>query len=508
MIKNFKWLLLVSLTFVACSKSDDTTAVSNSSDGLPLTAGSANFSNYVALGDSFAAGYSDGALFIEGQKGSYPAILAQQFTQVGGGPFTTPFMNDNVGGFAGLASLGLGPRLAFFGFYTDPSPLAGLPIVNPISASSTTDITNHLTGSYNNMGVPGAKCIHMNYPGYASANPYFGRFASSATATIIDDATNQTPSFFSLWIGGNDVLSYAISGGTGTDQTGNLNPATYGSNDITDPNVFSSVYNTLITKLTANGAKGLVINIPYIASIPYFTTVPYNHIPLDAPNAAHLNGATAYGAYNAGIVQAFNYLVSNNLITRDAADAEIAKRTINFHAGSDNAVVIMDEYLTDLTAINPGLISMRQATPEDFIVLPASSFIGTKVNGDATKINGITVPLADKWVLSKNEVAQIKTATDAYNVTIQSLATSKGLAFVDSKAILNNVANGQYIANGFKMTSSYLTGNSFSLDGIHASPRGYALIANECLKAINTAYGSNLKAVDLGNYRILFPASL
>ena len=52
MIKNFKWLLLVSLTFVACSKSDDTTVVSNSSDGLPLTAGSADFSRYVSLGNS------------------------------------------------------------------------------------------------------------------------------------------------------------------------------------------------------------------------------------------------------------------------------------------------------------------------------------------------------------------------------------------------------------------------------------------------------------------------
>jgi hypothetical protein len=44
MIKNFKWLLLVSLTFVACN-SDDAVVVSNSSDGLPLTAGVANFQN-------------------------------------------------------------------------------------------------------------------------------------------------------------------------------------------------------------------------------------------------------------------------------------------------------------------------------------------------------------------------------------------------------------------------------------------------------------------------------
>jgi hypothetical protein len=54
MIKNFKWLLLVSLTFVACN-SDDAVVVSNSSDGLPLTAGVANFSKYVALGNSLTS---------------------------------------------------------------------------------------------------------------------------------------------------------------------------------------------------------------------------------------------------------------------------------------------------------------------------------------------------------------------------------------------------------------------------------------------------------------------
>lgn len=501
MIKNFKWLLLVAITITACSKSEDTVDT-NSSDGLPLTSGSADFSKYVALGDSFAAGYSDGALFIESQKGAYPNILAQQFALVGGGDFKTPFMADNIGGLLLGGFQIQGPRLYFNG--SGPVPVAGPP---------TTEIANHLAGSFNNMGIPGAKSFHLLASGYGNiagvvsgqANPYYARFASSASASIIDDAINQTPSFFSLWIGGNDVLSYAISGGTGTNQTGNLNPATYGPNDITDPNVFASVYNTLITKLTANGAKGLVVNVPYITSIPYFTTVQHNVVPLDAATSTQLNGATGYGAYNAGIVQAFAYLVSNNLMTQANADAEIAKRTINFHAGSDNAVVIMDKDLTDLTTINSALISMRQATSEDFIVLPASSFIGTKVGGNPLYVNGVTVPLEDKWVLSKNEASQVKTATDAYNVTIQSLSVSKGLAFVDSKAILNQVANGGYIANGFTMTSAYVKGNSFSLDGIHASPRGYALIANECLKAINLAYGSNLKVVDLGKYRTLFP---
>ena len=92
MIKNFKWLFLVSLTFVACNNDDEIIVEE------PVSAGTANFAKYVALGDSFAAGYSDGALFIEGQKGAYPNVLSQQFAAAGGGAFTTPLMADNVGG--------------------------------------------------------------------------------------------------------------------------------------------------------------------------------------------------------------------------------------------------------------------------------------------------------------------------------------------------------------------------------------------------------------------------
>ena len=45
-----------------------------------------------------------------------------------------------------------------------------------------------------------------------TANPYFVRFASSATTSVIADFISQKPTFFSLWIGNNDVLLYALAG--------------------------------------------------------------------------------------------------------------------------------------------------------------------------------------------------------------------------------------------------------------------------------------------------------
>lgn len=478
MKNNFKWLLWVSLTFVACND-EETLTVDN-----PVTAGTADFSNYVALGDSFAAGYSDNALFKAGQQNGYPNIMAQQFAAAGGGGFNTPFMaDDNVGGFSsgGVQMPQFPSRLYFNG--SAPVNVTGV---------SGTAITDRLSGSFNNMGIPGAKCIHLGFSGYAAANPYFGRIASATSATVIQDAIAQNPTFFSLWIGGNDVLGYATNGGVPSSQ----DPVN--GNDITPPATFDAVYNGLVSQLVAGGRKGVVANLPYVSTLPYFTTVPYNPVKLDAATANVLNGANGFGAYNAGI----QFALANKLISSE----EAALRTIVFRAAPDNAVVMIDSYLTDLSGFN--LPSYRQATNKDLLVLPSRSFIGTFVGGNPSAVNGVSVPLADNWVLSKEEITEVKMATDAYNVTILAAANANQLAFVDSKQLMDKIASPTgYVFGSYTMKATYVTGGSFSLDGIHPSPRGYALIANAFLDAINLKYGATLKKVDAKDYQILYPKS-
>jgi hypothetical protein len=479
MIKNFKWLLLISLTFAACNNDDENAAPVE----VPITSGTASFAKYVALGDSFAAGYSDGALFKKGQEGSYVNILSQQFTLAGGGAFTIPLMVDNTGGFSsgGFQIPKFPTRLYFNG-------------VGPVNVPgvSGTAITARLTGSYNNMGVPGAKSYHLIAPGYgdlagvfttpATASPYFSRFSAAPGTTIVKDATDQNPTFFSLWIGGNDVLGYATTGGDGTDP-------------ITPTATFDFAYNKIVTEMTAKGAKGVVANLPYVNSLPHFTTVPYNPVPLTAAAATQLNAG--YAAYNGGL----QAMVTNGLLTA----AEATRRTVKFAAGS-NAVVIVDSYLKNLSAY--GLPSYRQATKEDLLVLTSRTFIGTLVGGNPAAVNGVSVPLDDKWVLSKEEVAEVKVATDAYNVTIKAIADAKGLAFVDTKAIMTQLSSGGIRFGNYHITAAYVTGGAFSLDGIHPGPRGYALIANLFSDAINAKFAATLRPVDLGLYGIQYPATI
>jgi hypothetical protein len=513
MIKNFKWVLIASLAFVACNNEDEVTIDSNSSDGKPLTAGSANFSKYVALGDSFAAGFSDGALFIEAQKGAYPNILAQQFALAGGGAFTTPFMADNVGGFLGSAIYT--PRLYFNG--TAPSSVA-LP---PFNQVATTTFAS-LGSTYNNMGIPGAKSFHLLAPGYGSAagNPYFARFATNAGTTVIADAIAQSPTFFSLWIGGNDVLGYATSGGTGKDQKGNLNPATYASNDITDPTVFANVYNNIVTAMTAKGAKGVVANLPYVTALPFFTTVPTNAVPgLSPSQAGQLN--QLFGGINAALAGA----------SLPARFATIVADDGNPQTTESNPLLILDESLPNISAqitaaLTPSLGAGTAAAlgglygqarhassgvgKRDFILLTARSVIGTPQAGAPAGFNtiGVTFPMGDGTALTNSEFLEIKTATDAYNATIESVAKAKGLAFVELKGVTDKLASGGIVYNGFNTTSTFVTGGMFSLDGVHPSPRGYAIISNLFAEAINAKYGSNFKSVNVGQFRILYPASL
>ncbi|MGV8815078.1 MAG: G-D-S-L family lipolytic protein [Gelidibacter sp.] len=540
-MKNIKYLLLSALLVVFTACSDDEYDHTPDVEALPeLTAGSANFSKYVAVGASFTAGYADGAVFIASQTNSFPNILNQQFTTVGGGSFTQPLKKDNIGGLLFSGNVIANPRLFFNG--TGPQLLAATP---------TTEVSNILTGPFNNLGVPGAKSFHFVAPGYGNvagvpvgkANPYFARMASSANTTIIADALAQNPTFFTLSeVGGNDVLAYATSGGTGVYQVGNMDPATYGGNDITDPTVFAAAFQASVGALTSKGAKGVVTNVPYITNLPHFTTVPYNPLspanPSFGPQIPMLN--TIFGALN----QIFEAIDPSRVIvfSQTAASAVVIydEDLINIApqiAGALNASPTFPAFVAQFglpaqaAPIVAGLLAntygqARQATKNDLLVLPSSTVIGT-VNMSSVKslmgqglsqelagqfsVEGVTLPLADKWVLTPQEQLNVKTATDLYNQSIAAVANQYDLAIVDFKSILQTASTTGYTDGKFKFTTKLVTGGLVSLDGIHLTSRGYAVMANAFLKAIDAKYGSNFVAAgvkaDVGNYPTNYSAT-
>ncbi|WP_159799513.1 G-D-S-L family lipolytic protein [Flavobacterium sp. MK4S-17] len=514
-MKNNKivYLALLAAGIMACEPEFDNEVTNGS-----YSAGEADFSSYVALGNSLTAGTMDGTLSCVGQKYSFPSMLAKQFALVGGGEFTQPSFEEDVNNLGGISGLpGFPTRLIIDASAGGPEPIAG---------TSTITLTQQKT-AYNNMGVPGAKSFHLIAPGYGdpaglattpiSANPYFVRHATAADATVLGDAMMKAPTFFTNWIGNNDVLSYTTSGGVGVDQMGNMNPATYGSNDITDPDVFAGAYSAIINTLTSNGAKGVVATIPNVTSVPYFTTVPYN--PLNAVTLGEGNEAVGLAT-----IQELNTSLYGPLSAALDAIGQPGRIGL-FSAEGGNPVMIKDESLTNVsvsltaalvgggvdpvTAAGLGMVfgQARQATDADFVLLPTRSVIGSAPAGAPAMLNkyGITYPLEDQHVLTAAEASLANAATVKFNNTIKAIAQSKGLAVADMNAILAQLTNGLKTDDGQVYYGNYfstatLSTALFSLDGIHPNARGYAIVTNEIIKVINSYYKAKLPLVSAGDF--------
>lgn len=443
-----RYCVAVSLLISSCKPTLDEPKVNK---------GTADFSRYVSIGNSLTSGFSDGALSYDGQSASYPYLLSTRFKLAGGGSFLQPYVNAGNG--------------LSINFLTQT-------VTGKLKLSSTTNCLgqpdfaiNYTTGNYadmqwignrgpfNNLGVPGAKSFNLysqyfGKPGIAG-NAYYYRFASDTggasglSSTILGDAAKINPTFFTMWIGSNDVLLYAINGGMGS-------PSGMFPYDITPVDTFNKAIDIIVNNLTANGAKGVIANIPDITDIPYFTTIPYNGLTLNATQAAYFNSIAPVG--------------------------------ISFTEGS-NAFVVKDE---------SG--SIRQLKQGELILLniPQDSI---RCYGMGTTLN----PIDAKYFLDLTQIGNIKTATTAFNSKLNAVAAAKGLAYADMNAFFKTVTPG-IIFNGVKYSPEFISGGAFSLDGIHPNQRGYALITNQFIRTINSQYKSNLPEVDVNSFHgIIFP---
>ena len=411
--------------------------------------GSIDPTKYVAIGNSITAGFADGALYYDGQMVSYANLLAEQLKLVGGGDFNTPFVPES--------SVGIGSSLNSkytLGYKTD---CLGVTSLSPVAGAGDLSIfmsSVAASGPFNNMGVPGAKATTAIYPGYGNPangagnyNPFFTRMLSPseyASASMLSKAAEQNPTFFTMFLGNNDVLGYATSGGT--------------SDAITPTTTFNYCIDVLVDSLTANGAKGAVANIPYVTSLPYFTTIPYNGLKLTATQASQLS--VAYAPLGISFTEGYNSFI-----------------------------------IADASA--PG--GMRKAVNGELILLSTPQ--------DSLKCAGwgSTKPIPNAYVLTASEIQSITTATDAYNAKIQAVAVAKGLAYVDVNAFMASAKTGM-MYNGIAVSTTFVSGGAFSLDGIHLTPRGNALLANVFIKAINNTYGAKIPQVNASKYAgVTFP---
>lgn len=476
------------------------------------SAGSADFTKFVAIGNSFIAGVQAGALFNDGQANSLPAILNKQFACVGGSAtFNQPDINATLGWnllvtqpiLTDATEPVLG-RMLLQG--TPPLPTSQVygagnlealpnPMANPafIYTGSKTEL--------NNFGVPAITLGQILIPNTgdwtnpdpaAGFSPFYARFASNpGTSTILTDAATAQGTFFLFWAGLDDFLLYAAFGGDPT-----LAP-------LTDAPAFEMQYGLALGGLLASNPelKGVVGNFPNIFHMPHFTSVPWNAVPLDAATA---------GMVEASLADNYNAFLEGMVALSVIDEEEMALRMLAYEEGQ-NGVLISDETLTDLTPYMAGpyagllpYAQARQTKNTDILPFSAATVLGSVVGGEPTQIMGVTVPLPDQYALIPSEIQAIEAARTAFNNTVATVAdaNSDRVALADIDQFLGNfVASRAMVSNGITLTPNINPPTGvYSEDGIHPNSRGYALLSNAFIAAINAKFGASIPMTNVSRY--------
>ena len=313
--------------------------------------------------------------------------------------------------------------------------------------------------AYNNLGIPGivladvmsATSLQNSY----SHSPFID-IILRGQGTQFAQALSLDPTMITLWIGNNDVLGYATSGGVSPSAP-------------TDAQTFGYLYGLLTDGLAATGAKVIVANIPDVTTIPFFTTV--------GPGFAQV--LTAAGA------QGF-YYQDNNYMPTQGATAQLTQYSLLL-------TLVSQSYLADFG--NPSGRFYR-----DHNIPPAM------VGVDTTKPFGADPgnPIPNALILDASEIQTAEQSTSAFNSIISTSVNKypSQFALVDINGLLNRIRNsdasGGTDFGGIKFSTTFVEGGLFSLDGVHPTAQGYAIIANEFLKVINSKFDANYNLVDIG----------
>lgn len=431
------------------------------------SAGSADFTRYIAIGSSYSAGFSDGALSKQGQLASFPNLLARQMRLAGGADtFNISLLKGDKGAYPGddyapgnfkLTE----PKLTLVKMPDCKGEVNLLPERLPGLGDDELDLdddsqrdTSHTV--FHHLGIPAMKMIDVTSPGYGdvanygtskSFSPYFWRFAPDPLflSSPYSYVTAIHPTFYIMELGMSDVLAYGIAGGVSNDY----------EDQISSVNSFRLSLKFILDDLIAQGAHGVIANIPDVTTFPYFRRIIYDSLSLDAAKADSMNA----------LYPAIGY---------------------TFHEGFNPFVVKEDGEVR---------------------VIKSTEFVTLGIDIDSLKCLelGAFIPIKDEDILSETEIANVRSFTTQFNAVIEELAAERGIAVVDLAGFMDKIYNETTIS-GIDFSAEMVSGAFFSLDGLHPTDRGQAMIANEFIKVINQEFGAQLPLLDIAQYRgVLFP---
>lgn len=105
-------------------------------------------------------------------------------------------------------------------------------------------------------------------------------------------------------------------------------------------------------------------------------------------------------------------------------------------------------------------------------------------------------PLPSSVVLRAGQAAQIRATVNAYNEIIEDAAEEHGAALVNIHALLNRIRAHGFEVNGERLTTEFL-GGIFSLDGVHPTNTGYAVLANQFIRALDRKFDTEIPPLNV-----------
>jgi hypothetical protein len=399
----------------------------------PLSA-QVSFTKYVALGDSYGAGFSAGCLVQRNQQFSYPATLARQF---GITDFQQPTVSEpGLPTCTGLKTIV--PSVSF----------------GPISTKTGVPTNLTLARSYDNLSVPGFKIADVSDK--LTDGGGVADLILRGKGSALNQALSLNPSFLTLGIIGNDILN---AGGAALFLDGVT---------VTPLPLFTAKYNAVAAALKASGRNGVFIGGPSVGFIPLASAIKPvvtdatgtpvlvngNTIPLLGPGDAAFPcppGVTACP------------LPAGTIVTLGANAPQTA-------LGGKS-----------LLGLGFGIPCAVAPLPQCGKPLPVGSF-----TPPATVNVGV--------VIYPDVVAQIDQRVRDMNAVIKTAADANGFKYFDFYALSQDlIANGRTYG-GVHVSTAFVTGGMFAYgEAVHMSNIGYTILADEIIQFINGTYGTSIE---------------
>lgn len=325
-----------------------------------------------------------------------------------------------------------------------PLTLAHLPRGAPLELG--------LDRPYDNLGVPGALLAETLVAQSASSsifgNPFYD-LVLRGRGTAGQQAAQREASLVLLWLGTSDVLTFIARGGDPALAPGLPTP----------PVTFASVYETLVDQLLEVTDQVVLFNIPDVTRFPILRAVP--NVVLDPAT-----GDTV--------------LVTESVPVIDPVTGDVHN--------------VQRQVPVPLLGPDGSLRAVDRVTPAALPLLAQ----GIGVPG---VVGGTGAPLPDRVVIDADEIVVVRDAVLSYNEAIQRIADERRLVVVDVYGIVERMAAGGVVSDGVLLTTEWLRGQAFGLDGAYFTPKGYGVVTNLLIDAVNARYGSRLRHVRTADLR-------